>query len=128
MRSVQRSQHGDIIWRQPGKAWNIRTGFQIDAVPGEVIHDIAAVSKRIHDVFEVACVLQSHGVPDLVNARQIYDGVPQEPVAGPNVQTILARRDMALTLVGHRVPPGTARGSPRRSGGTGPVSGRATTS
>src|SRR6185295_219334 len=78
--SEKRLENSHIVWGKPGNRGDIGAGFDFSAVSGKIFHEVAAISKRVHDVVEIAGVLHSDGMADFVNAGKIHNGVAQQAV------------------------------------------------
>ena len=86
-RVYRRSGGGYRPWRtdrSPGDSpeWFGDVGPAREPLPvaHEVAHDVAAVGERVHDVLEIGGVRQPDGVPQLMDAGEVDDRVPQERV------------------------------------------------
>src|SRR5262249_16051195 len=69
-----------ITCRKAGVVRNVRPRLQLASVPHERIHDVAAIAEVIHDAFELPRMLKSDGVAQLVNTRQVNNGLAQKIV------------------------------------------------
>ena len=78
--SVKSFRARGIRVRQARVRGDVGARLQLPAVAHEVLDDVAAVAEGIHDVAEVAGVFEAEGVSELVEARQVDDGVAEEIV------------------------------------------------
>src|SRR5262249_46692844 len=72
---VERSHPRAIVVRHPRYLRDVASRLQLTSIALEVLDEVAAVLKGIHDVAEGVRVLEAEGVSELVEAREVDDGV-----------------------------------------------------